>query len=269
VRISIVIPVLNEAGTIGRLIEEVFAVVPPAMLAEVIVVDDASVDATPDAIRALITTGALRDLRYLRHEARCGQGTAIRSGVLAARSACIATLDGDGQNDPADIARLADRLAAPGAPGPALVCGVRTRRKVSRSRLFVSSVAVRIRRAALRDTSPDPGCGIKVFWREAFLLLPFFASSHLYLPVLFESHGHAVAHVPVNDRLRTAGLSKFRAIGLTLAGIRDLAGVAWLRRRTKRPVIVEQWPDGGLEPVRPPVPDTRVAAGQTRSRDRA
>src|SRR5262245_12718421 len=119
-RVTVVIPALNEAGNIGRLIEETYAAVPVQRLAEVIVVDDASVDNTPDEIKALIASGRFPGLRYLRHEKRSGQSCALRSGVLAATSPIIATMDGDGQNDPKDIAKLLDALALPGTDGPAL-----------------------------------------------------------------------------------------------------------------------------------------------------
>ena len=246
-RVSVVIPALNEAGNIGRLVEETYRVVPPALLGEVIVVDDASTDATPDEIKALITSGRLTNLRYLRHDVRSGQSTAMRSGILAARYPVIATMDGDGQNDPADIPRLIERLAEPGAQGPALVGGVRTSRKDTGSKRFASKAANWIRDTILKDDCPDTGCGIKVYWREAFLLLPFFTSMHRYLPALFLTYGREVAYVPVNDRPRQAGQSKYNNLGRALIGIYDLIGVSWLRKRTKAPTIVEQWPDGGLE----------------------
>jgi dolichol-phosphate mannosyltransferase len=251
-RVSVVIPALNEAGNIGRLVEETYRVVPASRLGEVIVVDDASTDATPDEIKTLITAGQLPQLRYLRHEVRSGQSTAMRTGILAARFPVIATMDGDGQNDPADIPRLLERLAPPGAQGPALVGGVRTSRKDKGSKRYASKAANWIRDAVLKDNCPDTGCGIKVYWRDAFLLLPFFTSMHRYLPAMFLTYGREVAYVPVNDRPRQAGQSKYNNLGRALIGIYDLFGVSWLRRRTKSPAIVEQWPDGGLDskPVR-------------------
>ncbi len=249
-RVSVVIPALNEAGNIGRLVEETYRVVPAALLGEVIVVDDASTDATADEIKTLISSGRLPNLRYLRHDARSGQSTAMRSGILAARYPVIATMDGDGQNDPSDIPRLLERLAEPGAPGPALVGGWRTSRKDTGSKRWASKAANWIRDTILKDDCPDTGCGIKVYWREAFLLLPFFTSMHRYLPALFLTYGREVAYVPVNDRPRQAGQSKYNNLGRALIGIYDLVGVSWLRRRTKAPVIVEQWPDGGLDAKR-------------------
>ena len=144
-RVTVVIPALNEAGNIGRLIEETYAAMPPQRLAELIVVDDASEDATPAEIKSLIDSGTYPGLRYLRHDRRSGQSTALRSGVLAATSPIIATMDGDGQNDPHDIPRLLEVLAPPGQPGPALVGGVRTQRKDTGSKRWASRAANWIR----------------------------------------------------------------------------------------------------------------------------
>jgi dolichol-phosphate mannosyltransferase len=242
-RIAVVIPALNEAGNIGRLVEETYAQVPAEMLAEVIVVDDCSEDTTGSEIKALIARGTLPGLRYLRHGERSGQSTAMRTGILAARSPVIATMDGDGQNDPSDIPRLIAKLAAPGSRGPALVGGVRTDRKAEGSKRVASRFANWLRDRILKDDCPDTGCGIKVYWRDAFLRLPFFTSMHRYLPALFISYGHEVAYEPVNDRPRIAGKSKYTNLGRALVGIYDLIGVSWIRRRTKVPAIVEEMPE--------------------------
>lgn len=243
-RISVVIPALNEAGNIGRLVEETYTHVPSEMLSEVIVVDDASTDSTGNEIKALIADGALPGLRYLRHDQRSGQSTALRSGIMAATSPVIATMDGDGQNDPRDIPKLVAKIAAPGTNGPALVNGWRTTRKDTGSKRWASKAANWIRDAVLKDECPDTGCGIKVYWRDVFLRLPFFTSMHRYLPALFQTYGHEVAYVPVNDRPRQAGQSKYNNLNRALVGLYDLVGVSWLRRRTKVPAIVEEQPPG-------------------------
>lgn len=241
-RISVVIPALNEAGNIGRLVAETYEHVPAEMLAEVIVIDDGSDDATPDELRDMIAAGSYPGLRLLRHEGRCGQSTALRSGILAATSPVIATMDGDGQNDPRDIPRMVGRLAAPGTEGPALVNGWRTNRQAEGSKRWASVAANRIRDWVLRDECPDTGCGIKVYWREAFLRLPFFTSMHRYLPALFQTYGHKVVYEPVNDRPRQVGVSKYSNIGRAIIGLYDLFGVSWLRRRTRVPNIIEALP---------------------------
>jgi dolichol-phosphate mannosyltransferase len=243
-RVTVVIPALNEAGNIGRLVEETYAVLPADMLAEVIVVDDCSEDTTGAEVKTLIARGTLPGLRYLRHGARSGQSAAMRTGILAASSPVIATMDGDGQNDPADIPRLIEKLAAPGSKGPALVGGIRTDRKAEGSKKLASRFANWLRDRVLKDDCPDTGCGIKVYWREAFVRLPYFTSMHRYLPALFLTYGHEVAYAPVNDRPRLAGRSKYTNLGRALVGIFDLLGVAWLRRRTTVPPIIEDQPEG-------------------------
>lgn len=242
---TVVIPALNEAGNIGRLVEETVAALPSGMLAEIIVVDDASTDSTGDEVRALISRGVHPGLRYLRHAERSGQSAALRTGILAAGCSVIATMDGDGQNDPRDIPALLAQLAPPGAAGPALVGGVRTERKAEGSKRWASKAANAIRNAVLRDGCPDTGCGLKVYWREAFLRLPFFTSMHRYLPALFLTYGHEVAYVPVSDRPRLAGQSKYSNWRRALVGLYDLIGVTWLRRRTVIPAIAEDEPEKG------------------------
>ena len=239
-RISVVLPAMNEAGNIGRLVEETYAVVDPALLGEVIVVDDGSDDDTAAEIKDLIAARRLAGLRYLRHELRSGQSTALRTGIRAALFPVIAQMDGDGQNDPRDIPKLLEKLAEVGTDGPALVGGVRTTRKAEGSKRIASKAANWIRDAVLRDNCPDTGCGIKVYWREAFMLLPFFTSVHRYLPALFQTYGYEVAYVPVNDRERQAGKSKYSNLVRALVGIYDLVGVSWLRRRSRNPRTIEE-----------------------------
>ena len=236
-RISVVIPAYNEQGNIGRLVEETLSAVSGDILGEVIVVDDCSDDATGDEVKALLAANP--KLRYLRHAERSGQSTSLRTGVLAAKHNVIATMDGDGQNDPHDIENLLKRLAEPGSAGPALVGGVRTTRKASGSRRWASRFANWIRDRALKDDCPDTGCGIKVYWRDTFLKLPFFTSMHRYMPAFFLTYGHQVDYVPVNDRPRVAGVSKYSNLGRAVVGIYDLIGVTWLRKRTSTPLIAE------------------------------
>jgi dolichol-phosphate mannosyltransferase len=235
--VAVVIPALNEKGNIGRLIEETFRVVPPELLTEVIVIDDGSSDDTGNEIKGLMA--AYPRLRYIRHKTRTGQSAAIRTGVLAAQSPVVATMDGDGQNDPADIPNLLKRLGTPGLAGPALVGGVRTQRKAKGSRRVASRLGNNVRQAILKDNCPDSGCGIKVFWREAYLRLPFFTSMHRFNPALFLMYGHKVDYQPVNDRPRLAGQSKYTNFNRALLGIYDLIGIVWLRRRTRVPQIEE------------------------------
>lgn len=246
-RVSVVIPAYNEAGNIGRLVAETLAEVPAEILGEIIVVDDCSDDATGAEMKELIRKHP--NVRYLRHGARAGQSAGLKTGILAAAYPVIATMDGDGQNDPRDIPRLVDKVAPPGGNGPALVGGLREKRKDTGSKRFASRFANWLRDKVLADDCPDTGCGIKVYWREAFLRLPFFTSMHRFLPALFLTYGHKVAYVPVNDRPRLAGQSKYTNFSRALIGLYDLVGVTWLRKRTKVPPIVED--SGAAVPLRP------------------
>ncbi len=236
-RLSVVIPAFNEEGNIGRLIEETFSAVPVAMLGEVIVVDDASDDGTGAEIKALIPR--YDSLRYVRHGRRAGQSAALRTAVRAARFPAIAAMDGDGQNDPHDIAGLFERLGVPGEE-PALVGGLRASRKDTGSKRFASRFANWLREKVLDDGCPDTGCGLKVYQREAYVALPYFTSMHRYLPAFFQTYGHQVAYAPVNDRPRLAGTSKYTNLGRALIGIYDLVGVRWLRKRTAIPPLAER-----------------------------
>jgi len=235
-RISVVIPAFNEEGNIGPLIEETFAKVPESALGEVIAIDDASDDGTGAEIKALLSK--YKRLRYLRHGRRAGQSAALRSGVNAARFLIIATMDGDGQNDPGDIMRLFRLLGGEGQE-PAMAAGIRAGRKGPGSRKAASRFANFIRDKVLADGCPDTGCGIKLYRRDAFLELPFFTSMHRYLPALFLTYGHEIAYEAVNDRPRLKGASKYTNLGRALIGLYDLVGVSWLRKRTLIPPITE------------------------------
>ena len=247
-RISVVIPAFNEEGNIGRLVEETFAEVPESALGEVIAIDDGSDDGTGAEIKALLSR--YPRLRYLRHEHRAGQSAALRSGVLAARYPVIASMDGDGQNDPADIMRLFGRLGGQGLE-PAMAAGIRAGRKGPGSRKAASRFANYIRDKVLADGCPDTGCGIKLYRRDAFLDLPFFTSMHRYLPALFLTYGHEIAYEAVNDRPRLRGASKYTNLGRALIGLYDLVGVSWLRKRTLIPPIAEDVSGADGAPNRP------------------
>jgi dolichol-phosphate mannosyltransferase len=236
--ISVVIPVFNEAGNIGRLVEETLESVPQANLGEIIVVDDCSSDAGPQEVLEIREKDPR--VRLLRHLQNAGQSASIRTGILAAKFDLIGTLDGDGQNDPHDLPAMIEAIAFPGdKAGPALIGGVRQNRKDTGSKRWASKAANWIRDSVLKDNCPDTGCGIKVFWREGFLKLPFFTSVHRYLPALFQTYGYACEYVPVNSRERVAGVSKYNNLNRALIGLYDLFGVSWLRRRTKHPQISE------------------------------
>ncbi len=231
-RASVVIAVLDEADNVSAVVAETLAALQPASPFEIVFVDDGSTDATPDILAGL--AAADPRVRLVRHDRRCGKSQAVRTGVLAARAPWIATMDGDGQNDPADVTSMLQ--AAWSAPGPApLVAGVRVRRNDPRSRLVATRIANGFRQAVLHDRCPDTGCGLKVFRREDFLQLPVFEGMHRFLPALFACYGHPLINREVGHRARMAGRSKYTNWGRALVGIVDLVGVIWLTRRTQAP----------------------------------
>ena len=236
--LSVVVPVFNEEGNVAPLVAEIVAALRGRTDFEIVFVDDHSRDDTLARLQSL--RAEVPELRVLHHVRQSGQSTAIRNGVKAARGAWIATLDGDGQNDPADIPKLlAERERAD--PAVKLFAGWRVERKDSGSKRRASKVANAIRSRMLRDATPDTGCGIKLFEREAFLELPYFDHMHRYLPALMQRAGFRTVSVPVGHRHRASGVSKYNNLGRALVGIADLRGVAWLIRRS-RPTPVEELP---------------------------
>jgi dolichol-phosphate mannosyltransferase len=236
--LSVVIPVHNEAENIEMLAAEIDHALNGQCAYEIVYVDDGSTDPTPDRLKAARISRP--HLRILRHRSCCGQSTAILSGVRAARAPWIVTLDGDGQNDPADIPKLLAILHAPGRPADlAMVAGYRRKRQDTPWRRFSSKVANTIRAGLLKDATPDTGCGLKVFARKVFLSLPYFDHNHRFLPALVQRAGGRVVSVEVNHRPRTLGQSKYGTWNRLWVGIIDLFGVIWLQRRAKIPVSEE------------------------------
>ena len=234
--LSVVVPVHNEQDNIASLIEEIVAALRGRIAFEIVYVDDCSRDATPQKLRDAL--GLYPELRALRHASQSGQSTAVRNGVKAARGAWIATLDGDGQNDPADIPKLLAARDA-GEAVTRLYAGWRVNRQDSGSKRWASKWANAIRSRLLNDATPDTGCGIKLFERAAFLDLPYFDHMHRYLPALMQRAGWRTVSVPVNHRPRTAGVSKYNNLRRAWVGISDLRGVAWLIKRSKRSATQE------------------------------
>jgi dolichol-phosphate mannosyltransferase len=240
--LSIVIPVKNEAGNIAPLVAEIAVALDPSGVDyEIVYVDDGSTDATAAEIARL--QPAMRRLRLIRHAKSCGQSAAVRSGVKAAHGEWIATLDGDGQNDPADIpalwqiARGYGEGTEPAAPS-LLIAGHRARRQDSWTKRRASKIANAVRRRMLRDDTPDTGCGLKLFPRALFLDLPYFDHMHRFLPALVLREGGVVRSLPVNHRPRERGTSKYGVFDRLAVGITDLFGVMWLCRRKSLPVLL-------------------------------
>ena len=228
--LTVVVPVFNEQDNLAPLVAEIVAALRPAAAFEIVYVDDSSSD---DSLQRLVALKEdVPELRVLRHARQSGQSTAIRTGVRAAKGAWIATLDGDGQNDPADIPKL---LAARASADPKvkLFAGWRVNRQDGASKRWASRWANAIRARMLRDDTPDTGCGIKLFERAAFLDLPYFDHMHRYLPALMQRAGWGTVSIPVSHRSRSTGVSKYNNLGRAWVGIGDLRGVAWLIRRSK------------------------------------
>jgi dolichol-phosphate mannosyltransferase len=240
--LSVVVPVHNEAGNIGPLLDEIGSALRSVVPFEIVVVDDQSTD---DTLARLDACGArMSELRIIRHGRNAGQSMALCTGVRFARAPLVATLDGDGQNDPADIPALLARYrdAAPGPP--LLIVGHRTARRDSFMTRLSSRIANTVRAAFLKDRTPDTGCGLKLFARDLFLVLPQFDHMHRFLPALVLRAGGRVLSVPVTHRARTSGRSHYGIRNRLWTGIVDMLGVAWLIRRARLPDAVEHHPDG-------------------------
>jgi dolichol-phosphate mannosyltransferase len=239
---SVVVPLRNEAGNVGPLIEEIAAALAGRAF-EIVCVNDGSTDATESELIAEMR--ARPYLRQVKHRASCGQSAAVRSGVAAARAPLVVTLDGDGQNDPAFLPKLLDAVAQGGAR-VGLAAGQRVGRKASGFKRFQSRLANRVRGAILRDGTRDTGCGLKAFRRDVFLALPYFDGLHRFLPALMRRDGFDVVYLDVVDRERRHGVSNYGMWDRLWVGILDLAGVWWLVRRRRRvPLMSEVERDGG------------------------
>lgn len=236
-KISVVVPVRNEAANIGPLLTEIAAALNSLWPFEVVYVDDGSTDGTWGELKQLAAQRPW--LRMVRHAQSCGQSAAVRSGASAAQGELIVTLDGDGQNDPAFIPAMIRKLEE-GAPRVALIAGQRVGRKASGFKKIQSRIANGVRGAVLRDGTRDSGCGLKAFRRDVFLRLPYFDGLHRFLPALVRREGYEIGYVDVIDRQRGHGVSNYGMWDRLWVGILDLAGVWWLIRRRKRvPEIVE------------------------------
>jgi glycosyltransferase involved in cell wall biosynthesis len=237
--VSIVVPVRNEADNIAPLIEEISAALDGRWAYEIIYVNDGSTDATGERLAAIMKQ---RDnLRQLRHAKSGGQSAAVRSGVRAARGAIVATLDGDGQNNPAFLPDLIAAVEKGAHVG--LAAGQRVGRKDTGFKKFQSRVANGVRNAILKDGTRDTGCGLKAFRREVFLMMPYFDGLHRFLPALVRREGYEIGYVDVIDRPRRSGVSNYGFFDRLWIGIMDLAGVWWLIRRKKpTPDVTEVMP---------------------------
>jgi dolichol-phosphate mannosyltransferase len=238
--ISVVVPVYNEEGAVAELVREIDA----AFVAhfgendfEILFVDDKSRDKTLETLQTLKST--YPRLRVLSHQANAGQSRAIRSGVLAANGDIIVTMDGDGQNPPADAPKLVQTLLAADA-SIALVGGQRVKRQDSVAKKWASKWANSIRKSLLKDGCDDTGCGLKAIRREVFLRLPYFDHIHRYIPALIRREGYGALFLPVGHRHRSTGVSKYTNFGRLMVAFSDLMEVMWLNRRARLPKAVKE-----------------------------
>lgn len=238
VELSVVVPVHNEVGNAANLAREI-AIALDGRAFEMIFVNDASTDSTLDELMSV--RPELPQLRILSHRKNAGQSRAIRSGIQAARAPVIGTLDGDGQNDPADLPELFRYLTRPDAPADlAMVMGRRASRKDTAWKRFGSRFANNIRQQFLKDGCDDSGCGIKLLKRDVFLRLPYFDHMHRYMPALIRAEGYQTEFVDVNHRGRLHGVSKYTNFGRLWAAFSDLRGVIWLMKRRRLPGGVDE-----------------------------
>jgi len=235
--LSIVVPVHNEAQSIGPLLDEICRALLGIVPFEIVVVDDKSADDTLARLEAC--AAFMSELRIIRHGRNAGQSTALHTGVRFARAPLVATLDGDGQNDPADIPALFARYRGATDKQVLLIAGQRTTRRDSFLTRASSQIANAVRRSFLRDQTPDTGCGLKLFARDLFLALPYFDHMHRFLPALVIRAGGRVLSMPVSHRPRTKGQSHYGIHDRLWTGIFDMIGMAWLLRRSRLPDAVE------------------------------
>jgi dolichol-phosphate mannosyltransferase len=241
-RISVVVPVRNEAGNVAPLIGEIARAMAALAPFEIIYVNDGSSDGTAAELRTLAEQFPY--LRHLDHAVSCGQSAAVRSGATFARAPIVVTLDGDGQNDPAFLPALVAAIERD--PRIGLVAGQRVGRKATGFKKLQSRIANAVRGAVLRDGTRDTGCGLKALRREVFLALPYFDGLHRFLPALVRRDGYGIAYVDVVDRPRLHGASNYGLWDRLWVGILDLMGVWWLIRRKKRvPQVSEVARDAG------------------------
>lgn len=246
--ISVIVPILNEEENIAALLEEIAQAAHHVPISEIIYVDDGSTDGGYQTLQSL--KSKYSSLRILKHDRRCGQSAALWAGVKAAGNDLIATLDGDGQNDPADIVRLYDLYERhKHLRSKRMIVGERKKRNDSLSRRLASRFANGLRAALLKDMTKDTGCSLKMFRRKDYLNLPYFDHMHRFLPALMIREGVHLIHVDVSHRPRQHGVSKYGNFSRALVGITDLLGVRWLKTRPYAfPEITEDLNNEGQQP---------------------
>lgn len=242
--ISVVVPVMNEEDNIASLVREIADVSDRIPITEIVYVDDASTDSTATALLSVKKDVPM--LRIIRHNRRAGQSAALRTGIKAATNEVIVTIDGDGQNDPADIEKLYNAEAFQSsykykAPlPPVMIAGQRSKRNDNFVRRLSSRVANKVRSSLLKDNTRDTGCSLKMFRRSDYLALPYFNHMHRFLPALMMREGIDIIHVDVSHRPRRHGLSKYGTLDRLMVGIVDILGVRWLQSRAAARLTLQE-----------------------------
>jgi len=235
--ITVVVPVHNEVANIEPLLDKIATATQTVPITEVIYVDDCSRDGTPAVLEK--ACAAYPFLRVICHRGRCGQSAALWTGISHAQNGIIVTLDGDGQNDPVDIAKIYDQYCVAGA-GRVMVAGQRKKRHDNVVRRVSSRIANRVRSSLLKDGVRDAGCSLKLFRRDDFLMLPRMNHLHRFLHVLMQREGVTVVLCDVVHHPRRHGVSKYGVWNRLWVGIVDLFGVRWLQRRAFDPVDIAE-----------------------------
>ena len=221
--LSVVVPLFNEAENVPILQAEIETALAGRDY-ELIFVDDASTDGTVAAVRP---APEIRLLRFVKNE---GQSAAMLAGIAAARGVCIVMLDGDLQNDPADIPKLLAEIEG----GADLACGYRAKRKDTTFKRLQSRIANGVRSRFTRDGVRDTGCTLKVMRRECREALVPFYGMHRFIPALIKGMGYKLVEVPVNHRPRVAGVSKYGFGNRAWKATCDMFAVRWLLSRQVR-----------------------------------
>lgn len=253
--LSVVIPAHNEAGNIAAVVNQTIEALGDHVALDIVVVDDGSEDGTTSAVPNHLC------VRVITHPKRSGKSAALRTGMLNVNSVWVATMDGDGQNDPADILSMVDLIDLHRVDDVGLVGGVRRTRNDGQSRKLASRFANRLRRVLLNDDCPDTGCGLKLLPRDVFLAFPFFDALHRYLPAFARHLGFETRYVPITDRPREHGVSKYSNVGRAVAGLFDLLGVMWLMRRGSCPGTALVMRDNGVALVDTPTHASSFSPG--------
>ena len=233
--ISVVVPVHNEEDNILPLINEIREALSNKFDFEIVYVDDGSTDKTYSHL--IEAMKIISELRVIRHKKSCGQSQAIATGVRYAKAKVIATLDGDGQNDPFDIPNMFAVHQADNEPEKLMIAGFRHKRKDIKSKRYTSKIANAVRKKLLKDDTPDTGCGSKLFPRQAFMDMPRFDNMHRFLPALMIRGGGKVQSVNVNHRQREKGQSKYGFWDRFRVSVFDILGVYWLMKRASNPEV--------------------------------